>query len=186
LSPAKLSYLITDALEPYFSKMVLTDLKGAHYTLIFDETTNAAGKKELQTSVRYWSKEREEVVFNHLESFYMGHAAGMDIKSNLLKAIDNKNLPLSKLLMLGTDGPNVNKTVFRLVNEEVKRDRGDSLLNIGTCNIHIVLNAFLKGLGELGKDVGDAIIMLYHFFLGILLSGIMNLCKSKQIHHFIG
>lgn len=39
----------------------------------------------------------------------MGHATGEDLKLKLLSAIDTANLPLSKLLMLGSDGPNVNK-----------------------------------------------------------------------------
>lgn len=68
--------------------------------------------------------------------------------------------------MLGSDGPNVNKKVFRLINDGIKALRGTGLVNIGTCNIHIVHNAFLKGLEELGIDVSDFIINVYYFFNG--------------------
>lgn len=78
-----------------------------------------------------------------------------------MKALKNGNIPIEKLLMLGSDGPNVNKKVFRLVNENVKIIRGKSLINIGTCNIHIIHNSFLKGLECMGTRVSDFVIDIY-------------------------
>lgn len=84
-----------------------------------------------------------------------------------MKAVDNAGLPLQNMLMLSSDGPNVNKKVLRLVNEAVKVCRsGKSLIDIGTCNIHIMHNAFMKGLQAHGQIISDVIITIYYFFDG--------------------
>nr|XP_042899394.1 uncharacterized protein LOC110283431 [Parasteatoda tepidariorum]XP_042899395.1 uncharacterized protein LOC110283431 [Parasteatoda tepidariorum]XP_042899396.1 uncharacterized protein LOC110283431 [Parasteatoda tepidariorum] len=164
LNPTKASYLITDALAPYFKEMLLTEVQGAFFSIQYDETTNNAGQKELQILIRFWSESTGEVCTKHLESVCMGHATAEDIKKNILKCLDNANLPLCKILMLGSDGPNVNKKVFRLINEEMKLVRNEGLFDVGFCNIHIMHNAFQKGLGELGCDASDLIIGLFNYF----------------------
>lgn len=66
-----------------------------------------------------------------------------------MEALNNS---ASKFLMLGMNGPNTNKAVFRMLNEEIKTIRGkyniDGLLDLGSCNLHIIHNTFLKGLKE--------------------------------------
>ncbi|GBM20860.1 hypothetical protein AVEN_224108-1 [Araneus ventricosus] len=51
-----------------------------------------------------------------------------------------------KLLMLGSDGPNVNKAVFKIFDHRLKSEVGEGLVNVGMCNLHIVHNAFGEGL----------------------------------------
>jgi hypothetical protein len=47
LGRAKLGYLVTEALGPYFKNELVNDvLKSQAYTLCYDETTNKEGKKE--------------------------------------------------------------------------------------------------------------------------------------------
>ena len=40
----------------------------------------------------------------------------------------------------------------------------NKFVNIGTCNIHIVHNAFNKGLQEFGEDVADLSFQVHNFF----------------------
>jgi hypothetical protein len=42
--------------------------------------------------------------------------------------------------------------------------RKKQLINIGTCNIHIIHNSFLKGLKDLGEDVQELIFSVHRFF----------------------
>lgn len=65
--------------------------------------------------------------------------------------------------MLDSDGSNVNNKVFRLINDRINTIRGIGLVKIGTCNIHILHNVFLKGLEKLGIYVSD-LINIYYFF----------------------
>ncbi|CAI6357910.1 unnamed protein product [Macrosiphum euphorbiae] len=66
--------------------------------------------------------------------------------------------------MLGSDGPNVNKKVTRIINSNIKSHRGKGLVEIGSCNIQTVHNAFVKGLQHIGSDISDMIISIYYFF----------------------
>ena len=156
LGETKVSYLITEALSPHFRKDLLRDIGSSYLALLYDETTNAKGAKELNIMIRYWSETEERVSVRHLQSFFIGHAKAEDLHQHLLQALKDANLDLRQVLMLGSDGPNVNKKVWRLFDSEVRtvrRDRG--LSDIGTCNIHIVHNAFLKGLDHHGSKVSD-------------------------------
>lgn len=168
LSRSKMSYLITDALGPHFRQIVLDGIQNhsTYYTFMYDETTNSESKKELQVAVRYWCNTKKEIVVSHLETFFIASATAVKIEEYLMLALDNADLPKEKLLMLGSDGPNVNKKVFRLVNEGIKSIRGHGLIDIGSCNIHIVHNAFLKGLESYGSDVSEFVIFVYFFFKG--------------------
>lgn len=80
LNPTKMGYLISDALGPYFRKLILKEVSSSFFTLMFDETTNNAGAKELQTAIRFWSESKNEVVSHHLETFFMGHATADNLK----------------------------------------------------------------------------------------------------------
>jgi hypothetical protein len=166
ISSTKMMYLFTEALGPYFRKKNIEDVINASYTLCFDETTNDSGQKELQTAVRFWSKSENKIVQNHLETFFMGHATAEELCQKLLSSLTNANLPLKDLLMISCDGPNVNKKVIRLMNEHVLEVRKKSLIDIGTCSLHKIHNAFQKGLEEMENDVSQLIISLYYYFDG--------------------
>lgn len=127
----KMSYLITDCLGPYFKNLLLDDINNSYYTLCFDETTNSKSKKELQIRVRYYSENSKKVVVHHLETFFIEDGKADTIFKYIRLALDNAKLPISKMLTLGKDGPNVNKKVFRLVNEEFKLHTQKTLINIG-------------------------------------------------------
>lgn len=166
LNPTKASYLITDALAPYFREKWLKELQNSYYSLMFNETTNSAGFKELHIRVRFWSKSKGKVMSNHLETYFLGHSTAAVIVKHLLAALDNGGISMAFMLMLSCDGPNVNKTVFRSLNEKVKVDRNRPLIDIGFCNLHLLHNAFMKGLVEFGINASDLVIALYHYFDG--------------------
>ena len=41
------------------------------------------------------------------------------------------------------------------------------LVNIGTCNLHFVPTASMKGFQEFGEELSNFDIILGHFFLGL-------------------
>jgi len=116
--------------------------------------------------IRYYSKEKGKIVSQHLETFFIGKATAVILFEKLVLALDNSHLPLSNISMLGSDGLNVNKAVYRKMNEQLLLCREKSLIDIGTCNIHIVHNAYLKGLSKFGEDASDLILLIYHYFDG--------------------
>ena len=54
-------------------------------------------------------------------------------------------LPTEKLATLVQDGPNVNETIFHVVERLIKEDHPEfpGLVDLGSCVIHTVHNAFL-------------------------------------------
>jgi hypothetical protein len=74
------------------------------------------------------SSELKKLFIIHLETFFIGTATGEILEEYIMKALNNGNIPIEKLLMLGSDGPYVNKKVFRFINENIKIIRGMSLI----------------------------------------------------------
>lgn len=56
------------------------------------------------------------------------------------------------------------KKVLKLMDEVMIENRGQGLVNIGTCNLHIANNSFQKGLEEYGEAACDLVVDLYNFF----------------------
>ena len=67
---------------------------------------------------------------------------------------------------LGSDGPNVNIVVWNNVSDKKNKVTGKGMLNIGTWNIHIIHNAFLKCLQVFGEESSDFVILVHSYFDG--------------------
>ena len=83
-----------------------------------------------------------------------------------MSAFKNDNVPVPQLLTRGSDGPNVNKTIWRELEQKIRRANLDfqGFVDVGTCNIHIVHNSFGKGLDKYGKDAEQLLIDLHSLF----------------------
>jgi len=142
---------------------MVSDMDLVYYCIQYDETTNNENVKELRILIRYWSKLKNEVVTRHLETFFLGSATSKILKEKIVTAIGNANLPLTDIIQLASDSPNVNKAVFSLINNDLIRIRKKKLFDGGYCNIHTVHNAFRKGIDEFGLDVSDTILTIHDF-----------------------
>ena len=160
----KLSYIISHGLGSYLKKKVVSDVKEANrFVLIFDEQTNKQNKKQLDMLVRYWSNEKQGVVNRYYKSVMLGHAYAKTIRDVILESFATDGIDLNKLLMLGRDNPNVNIALENLINTEMKK-QGGSLLQIGSCNIHVVHNAFKNGLTSSKWCIDGFCLDLYSWF----------------------
>ena len=88
----------------------------------------------------------------------------LHIRCHLLYGNKEASLPKTMLLVLESDGPNVNKTVWNRVNEAMLEIDRPGLLDIGTCNLHIYYNAFVKGLDKYANNVTNLVIDLHQWF----------------------
>ena len=75
-------------------------------------------------------------------------------------------IPVEKMATLIQDGPNVNKAIFKKVNELIQHDHPDftGLLDLGSSSIHIIHNAFGKGLEQYGKGIDQLCLDLHSLF----------------------
>ena len=60
-----------------------------------------------------------------------GHAKGKDVAAAILDTLleEGFHLPLAQLISLRSDGPNVNKTIWTLINEHVKASAQPGILS---------------------------------------------------------
>lgn len=164
MSRTKVSYVITHALGPYFLQQTLKDLDGAYYMLHFDETTTSQVKKQMDVLVRFFSSSTGSVQVRFLHALMFGHAFAEKVTQDLLNLLQNLKLPLTYLLSLSCDGPNANKSIKRKMQAAITDAGSKGLVDIGFCNIHVIHNAFRKGLEKFGSEAEEFCIDLFYFF----------------------
>ena len=120
----------------------------------------------------------------------MGHATDRQLAEEIISSVQDNGIALGQLQMLESDGPNVNKTVWNIVND-VLVNRNFGLTDIGTCNLHICHNAFAKGLEMFGSSISEFVIDLHLWFKMSaarredyeLVQEEMGLAKHKFLKH---
>ena len=80
--------------------------------------------------------------------------------------MQDDGIQVDKMLTLIRDGPNVNKTIFQKMNELISGDHPEfkGLINLGSCTLHTVHNAFGKGIEQYGKDIDNLCMDLHTLF----------------------
>ena len=93
--------------------------------------------------VRYWGVNRNSVRCRYWESVFLGHISAVDLLDSYNTGLSG--FDFSKQAQISMDGPNVNWKFLSLVEKERDEAELSKLLNIGSCNLHIVHNAFQIG-----------------------------------------
>jgi len=164
--PSKTSYLAAFGLAPYFEKNLLDQLREVpFYSVSFDESFNKVTKNEqLDFSVRYWDPNHNQVIDRYFGSEFLGHARAVDLLESF-KSGTNKLIP-EKLIQVSMDGPNVNlkflrdlKTDRSIVNPEIP-----SLIDIGTCGLHVIHGAFRSGFESTGWKIDSLLKLMFYLF----------------------
>ena len=122
----------------------------SEYVLLFDESLNSeVQSKQLDVLVRYWNADKVES--RHFTSYFLGHADAEAVHDKFESVCGD--LGYQKLAQLSMDGPNVNWKVFRLMQEDVQKQTGKKLLNVGSCGLHVIHNSFRDGCSAAEWDV---------------------------------
>lgn len=157
----KLSYVISHGLGPFFHNDLVRDIKQSErFVLCFDEQKNNQNNKQLDLLLKYWSAEKQGVVTRYYKSILLGHAQAHIVRDNIVDSFRTDGIDIKRLLMIGRDNPNVNKSIEKLIDTEMKKVGGE-LLKIGSCHIHIVHNAFKSGIKTTIKYLN--LLELYSF-----------------------
>ena len=167
LGRSKISYVLPDGFAPLLLKQICDEVRKSNsgFTLMFDETTNAKVEKQMEILIRYCS-EKGEMQTKYLTSFMFGRATAEVITDFLLSLMHDKdiNLPWEKCFNISSDGPNINKKTWRLLNEELRKTGHPGLLPLFTCNMHVTHNGFHKGILVYGDDCEQLAFDLHAWF----------------------
>jgi len=155
LGSNKVSHLIVYGLAPYFLSYFLKDIRSGigFFTLYFDEITTRQVKKQIDIHVAYWSPVFNRVIGLYFGSKFLGHADAERLKTVILEFLEENNLDPKKLLQCSMDGPAVNLSFQRKLNESLVSIEASAVIDIGTCTLHPVHTAFTKGLSALSFDI---------------------------------
>ena len=168
LSHTSSSYIIGEGLMPYLTRVIIGDLVELQlpFCVHFDEASTTQVKKQMDLTLRYWFPTHNEVWSMFYTSLFFGHAEGVKVTLKMYERIQNDGIPVNKMVTLVRDGPNVNKTMFNKMNELIQQDypRFTGLIDLGSCTIHTVHNAFGKGIEQYGSEIDLLCKDLYTLF----------------------
>ena len=149
----KLMYVVNYGLFPYFKQWVKdVILKSPFIVTLFDESLNKTSQKsEMDLHVRYWDVNEKKVVVRYWNSKFLGHARSDD----LVKAFNDglNELDMTKMVQISMDGPNVNLKFLCEMNKLRQNDELPSLIDIGSCNLHVIHGAFKSGSESSGWNL---------------------------------
>ena len=159
----KCSYLCRFGLAPHFHKLLLQRVKDAdEFVLMYDESFNRSTQnKQMDVHMRLWDT-NGTVSSRYLCSKFMGHATAEQMLDKFNECVGNLNL--AKLIQISMDGPNVNWKLYDLMQQDLKVNLNVSLLNIGSCNLHVVHGAFKDGAKASGWDLDHFLSSMFWLF----------------------
>ena len=145
LGKTKLMYVCNYGIAPHFKNLLRDEIsKSPWYSISFDESLNkVVQESEMNLLVRYWDVNRNSVRCRYWESVFLGHTSAVDLLDSYNTGLSG--FDFSKQVQISMDGPNVNWKFLSLVEKERDEAELSKPLNIGSCNLHIVHNAFQVG-----------------------------------------
>ena len=120
--------------------------------------------KQMDLLLRYWSDTESKVVTKYFSSFFFGRAKANDIVDMLKTLQESEQLPWRKLFNISTDGSNINKAIWRLLNDDLREQGYNGLVPFLPCTLHIIHNGFKKILDVLGEEVTTLVLDLHAWF----------------------
>ena len=99
-------------------------------------------------------------------SLFIGHTEGEMVVTVMHSKMLEDGLPVERIAILVRDGPNVNKTIFQKMNVLILQDHPEfsGLIDLGSCTVHTIHNAFGKGMEQFGKEIDQLCMDLHSLF----------------------
>ena len=159
----KMMYLVCHGIAPYLQTCLRNKIRNQQFVLMFDESYNRFMKsKRVDILVRFWDV--YNVVSRYYDSKFTGHTRASDIYNCIHESVES-DLGYKNFVQLSMDWPNVNWFSHNKF-EANKRDNFNSgLVNVGSCSLHKIHNAFKEGAKESGWQIPQflkALHLLFH------------------------
>uniref|UniRef100_A0A1I8H1V1 Dimer_Tnp_hAT domain-containing protein n=1 Tax=Macrostomum lignano TaxID=282301 RepID=A0A1I8H1V1_9PLAT len=158
----KIGYMLKFGLAPFFEQELRQNLAACTDIVVcYDEALNKITQKsQMDVHVRFWDNKRHQVQSQYLGSAFLGSTKA----ENLLEALESvlKNLPLSSVLQVSMDGPNVNLKTLRLLKGKISAIPESPVpVEAGTCGLHTVSRAFQCGHAATSWELNRFLRSLY-------------------------
>ena len=145
--------LINHGLAPFFKSLLLSELNRSYiFVFSFDERLNQVTQTcEINVYVRFWNVAELKVNVRFIGSTFFGPGT----HQNLLKYFHKvtKELDHSKLYQISMDGLSVNLKFYNKIVQDRQENMVHSLIDIGSCSLHIVHGSFKTGAEKTGWNL---------------------------------
>ena len=163
----KCSYLIQFGLAPYFKEDLSNKIQkpGTIFVVSFDESLNKVLQEEqMDLLLRFWDDELNRVVTRYFDSVFLGYTRAEDLLGKFKGGLSKLNM--RNMLQISMDGPSTNWKFLDLLVEDREESEPDipSLINVGSCGLHIVHGAFKYGATKAGWKLVGVMRSLYNCF----------------------
>ena len=146
-------YMSNHGLAPFFKSLLLSELnKSDIFAFSFDESLNQVNQTcEIDVYVRFWNVTELKVIIRFIGSAFFGH----ETHQNLLKHFHEvtKELDRSKLYQISMDGSILNLKFYNKIVQDRQENMVHSLIDIGSCSLHIVHGSFKTGAEKTGWNL---------------------------------
>ena len=161
----KTRYNIVYGLAPLVKDFIIADAEDTCFCYKFDETTTSKIEKQYDGYITYFSNTFKRIVTEYCGSIFVGHCTSADLLRHFYEFIETLNLSTTWLINIGMDGPTVNQCFLRQLKEELGEIAESSLIDIGSCPLHIANNSFKCVLTVLKTTIDlDQVASDLHFF----------------------
>ena len=147
-----------------FSSGALIFLEKCEFFVVsFDEAFNEVSKKaQMDLVSRYWDENTNRVAVRYLNLAFMGHATSEDILESFKSALNPIDIGI--IIQISMDGPSVNWRFRELYNYDLKEIYQKTLLNLGSCGLHVLHGFFQTGHSVAEWNINSILRSTYNLF----------------------
>ena len=149
----KSMYMINHGLAPFFKSLLLSELnKSDIFKFSFDVNLNQVTQTcEMDVYVWFWNVTKLKVNVRFIGSTFFSHGT----HQNLLKHFHEvtKELDHLKLYQISMYGPSVNLKFYNEIVQDTQENMVHSLIDIGSCSLHIVHGSFKTDAEKTGWNL---------------------------------
>ena len=147
-----------------FSSGALIFLEKCEFFVVsFDESFNEVSKKaQMDLVSRYWDENTNRVAVRYLNLAFMGHATSEDILESFKSALNPIDIGI--IIQISMDGPSVNWRFQELYNYDLKEIYQKTLLNLGSCGLHVLHGSFQTGHSVAEWNINSILRSTYNLF----------------------
>ena len=117
---------------------------------------------QMDLNIWFWNNNLNHVEPRYFDSQFLGHPTTKNFLESMITSLATINS--INLTQLSMDGPSVNWLLLDFPKKQREQQELPKLLNIGSCNLHVIRGAFKSGFQSVEWNIGKLMKALYSLF----------------------
>ena len=166
LKADKLSRIVSHGLGPFFKEsLVVAVAKSVGFSLATDAASfkHQGVKKHVDIDVVFWDEVQGEVRVEFFDYNAVKHETAAIQVEHIVSSLKECHLPLTKVIALSHDNPNVMQATSRQLISKAKEEGNPAVVDL-VCYLHPTHTAFQKMVKALNSDIPGFLVALHSFF----------------------